>query len=206
MFALKDSRNTLTKMVVIDTLPSLAKHIPGIFNDQYLERTISHLLGFISKRIDLNALADGKNKDRGNAFIALGKLSTQVPKPKFQPFAEEILKTLGRELQAKNKTDFSEVLTCVKMFVTVYGGEFERIDVIEAINDMFYFGLNRFLIEALTEMMKINQGKYRNSIQIKLLNAISLILAQKPFNFSISMNCMRRASESEERATSLGSL
>jgi hypothetical protein len=62
---------------------------------------------------------------------------------------------------------------------------------------MFYGGLNKSLIETLTEISKISNGKYRPAIQIKLLNSISLILTRKPFNFSLGMNVfagVRRAS------------
>jgi len=66
------------------------------------------------------------------------------------------------------------------MLLRNFGEEFEkRFDLVYFVNDLFYFGFNKQLIETLSELSKICNGKYKMITQIKLLNAINIILTLK---------------------------
>ena len=49
----------------------------------------------------------------------------------------------------------------------------------EYIANLFYFGFKRPLIEALKELSKIGDYRYRMGIQTKLMNTISIILTHR---------------------------
>ncbi len=70
-----------------------------------------------------------------------------------------------------------EVLSCVKMMLRNYGDVFEaKMDLVMFINDIFYSGFNKQIIDTLSELSKIQNRKYKIATQIRLLNAISIIL------------------------------
>lgn len=48
------------------------------------------------------------------------------------------------------------------MLLRNFGEEFEkRFDLVYFVNDLFYFGFNKQLIETLAELSKICQSKYK---------------------------------------------
>lgn len=70
-----------------------------------------------------------------------------------------------------------EVLSCVKMMLKNYGDVYEKkLDLVQFINDIFYSGFNKQIIDTLSELSKICNGKYKVATQIRLLNAISIML------------------------------
>ena len=55
-----------------------------------------------------------------------------------------------------------EVLACVKMMLKNYGNVYEKkLDLVNFINDIFYGGFNKQIIETLSELAKICGGKYK---------------------------------------------
>ena len=51
-----------------------------------------------------------------------------------------------------------------------------KIDMYALINDIFYTGYNRQVIEVLGEISKICKGEFKRAAQVKLLNSCSIIL------------------------------
>jgi len=148
----------------------------GLFSDSQLTKALNAIFNFLA--------SSGKkekevNKDRGQGFIALGKMSLIVPKHKFMKYITKIFEAIKAELDAakpkvamKDKfqvfTPALEVLTCVKLMFKYYGDEFrayfdalQDYDMVTFTNDLFYFGFNKNLIETLTELSKICKSKYK---------------------------------------------
>ena len=62
-----------------------------------------------------------------------------------------------------------------------------KIDMYALINDIFYTGYNRQVIEVLGEISKICRGEFKRAAQVKLLNSCSIILTQKRDTFPMSL-------------------
>ena len=131
-----------------------------------------------------------------------------VSKNKFVKYLGEVFNLIDREItsvkpkpQSTSKQNLItlEVLTCVKMLLRNFGEEFEkRFDLVTFTNDIFFFGFNKQLIETLTEMSRICGGKYKTVTQIKLLNAISIILTLKANHFPIGLENLKRPNKPAE--------
>lgn len=141
----------------------------NLFTDAHLNRALLSIFNFLAPP---QKKEKEPNKDRGQGFIALGKMSLLVPKTKFMRYVREIFEAIKREIEAaKPKQPGSkgaapvptlEVLTCVKFMFKNYGEEFnECFDMVIFTNDLFYFGFNKQLIETLTELSKICKAKYK---------------------------------------------
>jgi hypothetical protein len=72
------------------------------------------------------------------------------------------------------------------------------------INEIFYTGYNRQVIEVLGEISKICRGEFKRAAQVKLLNSCSIILTQKRDTFPMSLEDQFQMSgvEAEELAKS----
>jgi len=130
--------------------------------------------------------------------VALGKMALVVPKKDFEPFLADVFTVIEKEVTppkgvAPRQLMTLEVLTCIKMMLRVYGEAFDqRLDIVNFINDIFYAGFNKQLIETLAELAKICGGKFKQMTQIKLLNAISIILVQKTSYFPMGIELIKR--------------
>jgi hypothetical protein len=104
--------------------------------------------------------------------VALGKMSLIVPKHKFEPYLRQIFASIAQEIEAaKPKVSPSkgpphvpaqEVLTCVKLLLKFYGEEFKSFfEMVTFVNDLFFFGFTKQLIETLTELGKICKAEYK---------------------------------------------
>ena len=187
------TKSPFVKKKSIEILPQMYKYISsyGLFSDNQLSKALSAIFNFLAPPSKKDK--EG-NKDRGQGFIALGKMSLIVPKHKFMKYVNRIFDSIKNELEAakpklstKEKTpSFNpaiEVLTCVKLMFKNFGDEFRSFfdslqdyDMVTFTNDLFYFGFNKNLIETLGELSKICKSKYKGITQIKLLNTISIIL------------------------------
>jgi len=86
-------------------------------------------------------------------------------------YLSSVMDLIDKEINAvkPNKTSGNsknpitlEILTCIKMLLRNFGEEFEKkFDLVYFVNDLFYFGFNKQLIETLTELSKICNGKYK---------------------------------------------
>ncbi len=156
------TRSPFVKRKSIEILPLLVKFIESHFTDQHLDLSLKAIFQYVTKK---------DNKDRGQGFIALGKMSLLVKRSKFYKYLDDIFSLIDKEIQsAKPKQPGSkyqnvitlEVLTCVKMMLRNFGDEFERkFDLVTFTSDLLYFGFNKQLIETLSELSKICGGKYQ---------------------------------------------
>lgn len=88
------------------------------------------------------------------------------------------------------------------MLLRNYGDEFDqKFDLVYFTNDLFYFGFNKQLIDTLSELAKICNGKYKVITQIKLLNAISIILTQKTSHFPIGLENLKKPRALENQSS-----
>ena len=70
-------------------------------------------------------------------------------------------------------------LTCLKQLLRSYVNYFldrNKIDMLKLINDIFYSGYNRQVIECLAEISQICGGRFKRAAQVKLLNTCYIIL------------------------------
>jgi len=70
-------------------------------------------------------------------------------------------------------------LTCLKLLLRSYVNYFlenNKIDMLKLINDIFYSGYNRQVIECLAEISQICGGRFKRAAQVKLLNTCYIIL------------------------------
>ena len=70
-------------------------------------------------------------------------------------------------------------LTCLKLLLRSYVNHFlerNKIDMLQLINDIFYSGYNRQVIECLAEISQICGGRFKRAAQVKLLNTCYIIL------------------------------
>ena len=75
------------------------KYISNVnhFSDEHLRKSLTAIFNYLippqKKEKDLN-------KDRGQGFIALGKMSLLVPKNKFLPYLNDIFEAIKREIES----------------------------------------------------------------------------------------------------------
>ena len=61
------------------------------------------------------------------------------------------------------------------------------INMFEIINNIFYSGYNRQVVECLGEISLICQGRYKKAAQIKLLNTCYIILQMQKDQFPLNL-------------------
>ena len=57
----------------------------------------------------------------------------------------------------------------------------------QMINDIFYSGFNRQVIECVAEICNICNGRFKYAAQVKLLNTCYIILQRQRDNFPLSI-------------------
>ena len=70
-------------------------------------------------------------------------------------------------------------LTCLKQLLKNYATYFlerNRLDMLQIINDIFYSGYNKQVIEVLGQISEICGGRFKRAAQVKLLNSCYIIL------------------------------
>ena len=178
MELLKTSKSNLVRKKCIELIPEMLKHIPDYYRQQkdLLHNTIASIFEFIHKK---------DNKDRGQGFISLGKMSTQVEPRMFERYIKDILDLLYKELvppQASTKNVTKpcvelHALQCLRYLLKGFGTQIsKKMDMYGLINKVFYSGYNHQVIACLDEISRINNGQYKRATQIKLLNSLSIIL------------------------------
>ena len=180
MFKHKDHKNLIIKKAVVQLLPKLAAYSVEQFQE-HLKASVEHLFDYIDKKV--NKLA------KGAGFMALGELSVIVDKNNYRVFIDRILEKLEFEITKAKKPFSLETFDCIKMLTKHFGPELcKKINIEKIIDNMFYAGLSSNLIETLKELSNIENKCLKHSIQIRLLNSLSLILTNKPFNFSSTIS------------------
>jgi len=79
-------------------------------------------------------------------------------------------------------------LTCIRYLLRNFGPQIiQQVNMNKLINDIFYSGYNKQVIECLSEISRINRGEYKRAAQIKLLNSCSIILTGKRNKFPMEL-------------------
>ena len=86
----KDSPEVLVKKKCIDLIPSLYRYIPGYYKSkERLAQVINDIINYIKGT---------KDKDRGQGFISLGRLSVRVEEKDFTPHIKTIVELVYKEI------------------------------------------------------------------------------------------------------------
>jgi len=149
------------------------------------------------------------NKDRGQGFISMGKLSGLVDHKNFEKYINDILILIHEEIRVPPRgrdgliklTADLDSLTCMKYLLRNFGLQLKsKVDMYALINDIFYTGYNRQVIECLGEISKICRGEFKRAAQVKLLNSCSIILTQKRDTFPLNLEDQFMMSSNAEAA------
>ncbi|KAL1936471.1 hypothetical protein VTP01DRAFT_605 [Rhizomucor pusillus] len=166
----KDARDQLIRKTVVTIIPTLASYDPTTFADQYLHKSMSHLLGLLRK-----------DRDKRDAFIVIGQVALQV-KSNMNPYLDAILFCIKEALSVKGrqrKEVEAAIFACISMLATAVGQVLTKY-VHDLLDLMFNCGLSEPLVSALStiaERIKPLSGV----IQDRLLNVISITLSGQPY-------------------------
>ena len=116
----------------------------------------------------------------------------------FLKYADLVLKLIETEIeppqQNRNGTITPvanlESLTALKLLLRKYANYFlerQKINMYQMINDIFYSGFNRQVIECIAEICNICNSRFKYAAQIKLLNTCYIILQRQRDNFPLSI-------------------
>ena len=116
----------------------------------------------------------------------------------FLKYADVVLKLIETEIeppqQNRNGTITPvanlESLTALKLLLRKYANYFlerQKINMFQMINDIFYSGFNRQVIECVAEICNICNSRFKYAAQVKLLNTCYIILQRQRDNFPLSI-------------------
>lgn len=97
VFRYRDHRDGLVRRAVISLIPDLAAYNPPEFANVYLHRSILHILSQLRKDKERSLL---KEKDRSNAFLAIGKVAL-VARADMGEYLDDILLCIKDGLRMK---------------------------------------------------------------------------------------------------------
>ena len=168
---LKDYREPRIRALVVNVIPILAGYAPELFAQSYLHKFMIFLQGQLKK-----------DKDRNDAFVAIGKIAHAVGSA-IAPYLDAIIVFVreGLSVKARNRLGVNEtpVFQCISMLSVAVGMALTKY--MEAILDpMFACGLSPALTQALMDMASYIQP-IKPQIREKLLDLLSLVLSGKPF-------------------------
>lgn len=167
----KDHRETKIRAQIVLIIPILASYAPIDFSQTYLHKFMTYLLGQLKKE-----------KERNEAFVAIGKISIAVGSA-IAPYLDGILvhvrEALGIKARNRQTTKEGPVFECISMLATAVGQTLTKY--MDALLDpMFACGISDSLTQALVDMAHYIPP-IRPAIQEKLLDLISLVLCNRPF-------------------------
>ena len=168
---LKDHREPRIRALVVNVIPILAGYAPELFAQTYLHKFMIFLQGQLKK-----------DKDRNDAFVAIGKIAHAVGSA-IAPYLDAIVVFVreGLSVKARNRLGVNEtpVFQCISMLSVAVGMALTKY--MEALLDpMFACGLSPALTQALMDMSQYIQP-IKPQIREKLLDLLSLVLSGKPF-------------------------
>ncbi|KAL2872445.1 putative TOR pathway phosphatidylinositol 3-kinase TorA [Aspergillus lucknowensis] len=168
---LKDHRDPKTRTQVVLTIPILASYAPIDFTETYLHRFMVYLQAQLKR-----------DKERNAAFIAIGKIANAVGVAIAQ-YLDGIIVYIreGLALKARNRAAINEapMFECISMLSLAVGQALSKY--MESLLDpIFACGLSESLTQALVDMAHYIPP-IKPTIQVKLLDMLSLILDGTPF-------------------------
>ncbi|KAJ0421785.1 armadillo-type protein [Aspergillus carlsbadensis] len=168
---LKDHRDPKIRTQVVLTIPILASYAPVDFTETYLHRFMVYLQAQLKR-----------DKERNAAFIAIGKIANAVGVAIAQ-YLDGIIVYIreGLALKARNRALINEapMFECISMLSLAVGQALSKY--MESLLDpIFACGLSESLTQALVDMAHYIPP-IKPTIQVKLLDMLSLILDGTPF-------------------------
>ena len=168
---LKDHREPRIRALVVELIHVLAAYAPALFAQTYLHKSMVFLQGQLKK-----------DKERNEAFVAIGKIAHAVGSD-IAPYLDGIIVFVreGLSVKARNRIGVNEapVFECISMLAIAVGMAMTKY--MDALLDpMFSCGLSKSLTQALVDMAHYIQP-IRASIQERLVVLLSLVLSGKPF-------------------------
>ena len=192
LFSNLNNENEVIKISVIRTLTKYCKLFPYLMGKSEQETNFIKILNAIIDDYYLIILSDHKDvEDKVNSEMlkAFGLLSL-IPEYKliFSQSINTILELIFREISVC-KTFNDSILDCLSNLMENYSDKF-----IEAFNfelfhqKLFNYGLREKHLIFLRKLLKLYPKNTKENIQIIicLLNIISFIITQKPFNFKFT--------------------
>ncbi|KAG0064947.1 phosphatidylinositol kinase- protein kinase tor1 [Linnemannia elongata] len=174
VFQYRDHRDGLVRRAVISLIPDLAAYNPAEFASAYLHRSMVHILNQLRKDKERSLM---KEKDRSNAFLAIGKVAL-VAGADMGEFLDDILLCIkdGLRMKSKNRiqTD-TPIFSCISMLANAVGQALTK-HMHELLELMFATGLSEPLRQSLTDLSNCIPPLLP-IIQERLLNMLSLILS-----------------------------
>ncbi|KAL4956134.1 armadillo-type protein [Aspergillus filifer] len=168
---LKDHRDPKIRTQVVLTIPILASYAPVDFIDTYLHKFMVHLQAQLKR-----------DRERNAAFIAIGKIANAVGVAIAQ-YLDGIIVHIreGLAMKARNRAVINEapMFECISMLSIAVGQALSRY--MESLLDpIFACGLSESLTQALIDMAHYIPP-IKPTVQVKLLDMLSLILDGNPF-------------------------
>ncbi|KAK0217827.1 phosphatidylinositol 3-kinase [Armillaria fumosa] len=163
-------RDSLVRKQVIAMIPSLAAYDTQTFKDNYLHKSMSHLLTQLEKP-----------HERQFAFIAIGHTATAIGSD-IKPFLDSIMTHIKAGLQnrgRKNTTSEEPIFQCIGMLAVAVGPHLTKL-LHDQLDLMFAAGLSEPLCQALAAIVHYI-SPLLSTIQDKLLDLLSMILSGQPY-------------------------
>ena len=168
---LKEHREPKIRAQIVELIPILAGYAPTEFAGTYLHNFMIYLQGQLKK-----------DKERNDAFIAIGQVANAVGSA-IASYLDGIILFVreGLSVKARNRVGTNEkpVFRCISMLSIAVGQTLSKY--MEALLDpIFACGLSEPLTQALVDMAHYIPP-IKPMIQDKLLNLLSLVLSGHPF-------------------------
>ena len=168
---MKEHREPKIRAQIVGLIPILAGYAPTEIAGTYLHNFMIYLQGQLKK-----------DKERNDAFIAIGKVANAVGSA-IASYLDGIILFVreGLSVKARNRVGTNEapVLQCISMLSIAVGQTLSKY--MEALMDpIFACGLSDHLTQALVDMAHYIPP-IKPMIQDKLLNLLSLVLSGRPF-------------------------
>jgi FKBP12-rapamycin complex-associated protein len=164
------SNNRLIKQTVISLLPVLARYNKSEFTQHYLPSIMTQLLAALRRE-----------NERSHAFMAVGKIALAIT-DHIKEYLDQIMPLAKTNMMPKTRAQScNEVLSCLSMLGAAVGPALQP-HIKELLTPMFSVGLTPTLVEALTSLT-VHIPDLAFDIQIRLLDLLSQVLAQKPFTY-----------------------
>ncbi|RKF83441.1 Serine/threonine-protein kinase tor2 [Golovinomyces cichoracearum] len=169
VFRHKDHRDTHIRRTVVMLIPELANYSPTEFAQNFLHKFMVFLSGMLKK-----------DKDRNDAFLAIGNISNAV-KSDIAPYLDGVLIYVREGLSVRSRRigTVDPVFDCISRLAVAVGQTLSKY--MEALLDpIFACELTPKLTQALVDMA-FYIPPVKQTIQERLLDMISKVLCGEPF-------------------------
>ncbi|EHA57873.1 hypothetical protein MCOR27_008212 [Pyricularia oryzae] len=170
VFKYKDHKDSTIRKTVVQLIPNLAHYAPTEFCSNYLHNFMIYLAGMLKK-----------DKDRNDAFLAIGNIANAV-KSQMAPYLDSILLHVREGLSVASRRrgiSVDPVFECLSRLAVAVGQTLAKY--MEALMDpIFECDINPKLTQALVDLA-FYIPPLRPAIQQRLLDMISKVLCGEPF-------------------------